>query len=467
MSQDFTGGENHDFASLPISANVLEGVLSLGFLAMTPVQSASLPPILAGADVIAQAKTGSGKTIAFAIGVVSKVDPTKPVVQAMVMCPTRELADQVCKEIRKVGRGVRNLKVISLCGGTSLGPQLASLSHGGHIVVGTPGRIEDHLGRRTLSLAETRIIVLDEADRMLDMGFADSMANIIGRTPRNRQTLLFSATFSDQVRAMSAQYQSSPKIVTIDSPEDKSDIDQRFYWVKKPDKLNTLIGLIKEFGERSSIVFCETKAQCQDLADELNQAGMKALAIHGDLEQKDRNQVLVRFANRSCPILIATDVAARGLDIKDLGLVVNMFVPRDGDVYTHRIGRTGRAGQKGMAVTLVLDADRRKLENLEESLGASFVPDRYDSSNAWNSPPVQPEMITLCINGGRKNKLRPGDILGGLTGPGELLADDIGKIDIFDFYAYVAIRRGLHKAVLQKMRVSEIKGRSYKIMVVD
>jgi ATP-independent RNA helicase DbpA len=467
MSQSLSSAQPNDFATLPIGLPILEGIQTLGFSGMTPVQASSLPLILAGEDVIAQAKTGSGKTVAFAVGVLEKIDTRSPAIQAIIMCPTRELADQVCKEIRKVGRCIKNLKVISLCGGSPLGPQLASLSHGGHIVVGTPGRIEDLLSRRRLSLAEVKILVLDEADRMLDMGFSEAISGIVAKTPKERQTLLFSATFSDQVRLLSGEYQRSPKSVTIDNSFEKNEIEQHFYWVKKPDKIATLIGILKEFKSGSSIVFCETKLQCDALAKELNQSGMKSLAIHGDLEQRDRNQVLVRFANKSCSILVATDVAARGLDIKDLGLVVNLYVPRDPEVYVHRIGRTGRAGKHGVAITLILDADRRKLEQLEDYVKKPIKPVQYDWSKAWSAPPEEPEMITLCINGGRKNKLRPGDILGGLTGAGELAADHIGKIDIQDYYAYVAVRRGLHKGVLAKMASGAIKGRNFKFMVVD
>jgi ATP-independent RNA helicase DbpA len=308
---------------------------------------------------------------------------------------------------------------------------------------------------------------LDEADRMLDMGFSDAISGIVAKTPKVRQTLLFSATFSDQVRLISGEYQRAPKSVTIDTSFQKNEIDEKFYWVKKPDKISTLIGILKDFRDQSAIVFCDTKLQCHALAEDLNRAGMRSLAIHGDLEQKDRNQVLVRFANKSCSILIATDVAARGLDISDLGLVVNLYVPRDPDVYIHRIGRTGRAGKRGVAITLVLDAERRKLVQIEDHLKRSIEPQHYDWSKAWSTVPAEPAMITLCINGGRKNKLRPGDILGGLTGPGELAADEIGKIDILDYYAYVAVRRGLHKGVLAKMATAAIKGRNFKMMVVD
>jgi ATP-independent RNA helicase DbpA len=467
MSETQTQASTSDFTTLPIGASILEAVVTLGFASMTPVQEFSLPWILAGEDVIAQAKTGSGKTVAFAIGVLEKIDTSCSDIQAIVMCPTRELADQVCKEIRKVGRCLKNLKVISLCGGSGLGPQLASLSHGGHIVVGTPGRIEDHLSRRTLSLAKVKVLVLDEADRMLDMGFSEAISGIVAKTPKARQTLLFSATFSEQVRGLSGDYQRSPKTVTVDSSKDKSEISQNFYWVKKTEKTSTLIGILKEFSGGSSIVFCDTKLQCHALADELNRSGMASLAIHGDLEQKDRNQVLVRFSNRSCGILIATDVAARGLDIKEVALVVNLYVPRDPEVYVHRIGRTGRAGKHGVAITLVTDIDQRKLGQIGEYLNTTITPVNYDWSKVRSAPLVEPEMITLCINGGRKNKLRPGDILGGLTGPGELAAADIGKIDILDYYAYVAVRRGLHKGVLAKMAAGAIKGKNFRFMVVD
>jgi ATP-independent RNA helicase DbpA len=459
--------EQNSFSTLGLKVELLQAVATMGFSQMTPVQAVTLPMILGGHDVIAQAKTGSGKTVAFALGVLEKIDPQISGVQALVICPTRELADQVCKEIRKLGRCLNNLKVLSLCGGTSLAPQLASLSYGAHIVVGTPGRIEDHLSRKSLSLVGLKILVLDEADRMLDMGFSEAMAHVTSRCPVVRQTLLFSATISDEVRQLSTEFQTVAKQVTIDHSLEGQSIKQLFYKVKRSDQFETLLAILQDQQADSSIIFCETKIRSQEIADQLSELGIKALAIHGDLEQKDRNIVLARFANKSCSVLVATDVAARGLDIDDLALVINLSVPKDPEVYIHRIGRTGRAGKNGVAVTLVDEANGRKLETLQDYLKRSIHCETYKRLSIEGDLFDVPQMITLCINGGRKNKLRPGDILGGLTGAGKLAAEDVGKINIFDYYSYVAIRRGLHEEVLKKMGSKDIKGRNFKIMVID
>ncbi len=450
------------FSSLPLPQDFLVNLESLGYLEMTPIQAQSLPEVLAGKDVKAQAKTGSGKTAAFGIGLLLKIDPARFVTQALVLCPTRELADQVSKELRRLARPVTNTKIMTLCGGTPIGPQFASLEHPPHIVVGTPGRVLKHLRKETLKLDKTTMLVLDEADRMLDMGFQDDIQAIITDIPSQRQTLLFSATYPEAIEQISQQIQRNPLTVTVESLHDNTVIQQTFYEVNKGDKTRALIALLIQEQPESCVVFCQRKDQCQSLADDLKQCGFHALALHGDLEQRDRDLTLVRFANKSASVLIATDVAARGLDIKDLGMVVNYELPPDPEIYVHRIGRTGRAGKEGLAVSLFHASEAPKVNAIERYLKqATVLGDLPDTEN--HDDIRHPPMVTLSIDSGRKNKLRPGDILGALTAGQVLSGDQIGRIDIFDFVAYVAVQRDIAGKALKLMSEGKIKGRRIRV----
>ncbi len=451
------------FTQFPLDPALLINLNSLGYQAMTPIQAESLPPILAGRDMIAQAKTGSGKTVAFGIGLLSRLAPQDFGVQGLVLCPTRELADQVAKEIRRLARFLPNIKLLSLCGGAPLGPQLESLAHDAHLVVGTPGRILKHLGKGSLKLDRLKMLVLDEADRMLDMGFHDAILEVIAATPGSRQTLLFSATYPGAIRKISASIQRQPASVSVESLHDGNDIEQLFYEIEKDARANTLTALLAHHRPQSSVIFCNTKQQCQDVTDALRAQGFHALGLHGDLEQKDRDQVLVRFANKSCSILVATDVAARGLDIKDLQVVINYELAHDPEVHIHRVGRTGRAGSKGLALSLYTPAEAHKVNAIEvyqKSPVVSVLPGSLKSAEGFH---LQPPMITLCIDGGRKNKVRPGDILGALTGEAGIPGHHVGKIDIFDFHSYVAIDRAIADKALNRLTVGRIKGRNFKI----
>lgn len=455
------------FSTLPLSEETLKNLDALGYHEMTAIQEKSLPAILNKRDVLAKAKTGSGKTAAFGLGLLAKIDPFELDPQAMVLCPTRELADQVSKEIRRLARLTPNIKVLTLCGGKPFGMQAESLRVGGaHIVVGTPGRIMDHIERRTLPLGVVNTLVLDEADRMLDMGFYDIIMDIIRTLPTPRQTLLFSATYPDEIAAISESIQTDPVNISVESIEDEPLITQMAYQIEQEDKNHALMALLAQHSDKSAIVFCRTKAGCDDVAIMLCQKGFHALAIHGDFEQRDREQMLLQFANSSCSILVATDVAARGLDIKDLPLVINYDLPSDADSYVHRIGRTGRAGKAGLAISLFNSKERFRLEGIEEYIGAKItivteVPN-YKNKGAIALPPMR----TLCINAGKKNKMRPGDILGALTGEGGLTGKDVGKIDIFDFHAYVAIARDHSSQIIDKLQ-GKIKGRTFRMRFLD
>jgi len=455
------------FNSLPLSADMLGNLDSLNYTAMTPIQAEALPLILDGRDLIAKAKTGSGKTAAFGVGLLHHLRVAQFRVQALVLCPTRELADQVAKELRRLARATHNVKILTLCGGMPLGPQIGSLEHGAHIVVGTPGRLQEHLRKGSLALSDISTLVLDEADRMLDMGFADAIEAIIGECPSDRQTLLFSATYPDQIARLAAQYLREPAEVTVESLPPKNQIQQSFYEVEeRSEKYRLVERLLAHHQAKSTVIFCHTKKDCQDLADRLSEDGYSALALHGDLEQRDRDQVLVRFANKSCANLVATDVAARGLDIKALDLVINFELPQDPDVYIHRIGRTGRAGHDGVAVSLVTPAEGHRVNRIQELLGETVHWGDAERLPDPGSGVMQSPMVTLCIDGGKKNKIRPGDLLGALTGEAGFKAEQIGKIDIFPFHAYVAVNREIGKAALKRLMDGKVKGRKVKVRLL-
>ncbi|HXE98426.1 MAG TPA: ATP-dependent RNA helicase DbpA [Dongiaceae bacterium] len=450
------------FSALHLKTPMLKNLASLGYAEMTPIQAHTLPLILAGKDVIAKAKTGSGKTAAFGIGLLTRLEVSSSRVQALVLCPTRELADQVGKELRRLARFTDNIKILTLCGGVPFAPQLGSLVHGAHVVVGTPGRLLDHLRRGSLDLGSLQTLVLDEADRMLDMGFQDEIGALIAATPDRKQTLLFSATYPAAITALSASLQHEPHEVSVDETHDENAIEQLLYEVAPEERTAAVARILRHYSPESTLVFCNTKVECQEVAAALVREGFAALAIHGDLEQRERDQVLVRFANRSVSVLVATDVAARGLDIKELAAVINYELPRNPEIHTHRIGRTGRAGEQGLALSLVTPHESRRVQAIESVLGSSIPRGELASLSVAAGRPIPPSMVTLCIDGGRKNKLRPGDILGALTGEGGIAGSEVGKIDVFDVNAFVAIVRSSAGQALDCLRGNKIKGRFYK-----
>ena len=430
---------------------------------MTAVQAQSLPAILEGKDLLAQAKTGSGKTAAFAIGLLHKLKVQAYQTQALVLCPTRELADQVSNEIRRLARTTANTKILTLCGGKPMAPQLASLERAPHIVVGTPGRILKHLEKGTLKLDGLNMLVLDEADRMLDMGFYEDIMRIIKMTPQQRQTLLFSATYPNEIKKISHAVQNNPVDIRLQDTHDNKKIQQIFYEIEKDERTKILVTLLQQHHPESSLVFCNRKQQCQELADELWKQGFHALALHGDLEQKERDQVLVQFSNKSSSILIATDVAARGLDIKDLEAVINFELSPDPEIHIHRIGRTGRAGNEGLALSLFTAAEAFRVNAIEDYQNGPVKIAKTSSLKIQENFKLAPPMVTLCINGGRKNKVRAGDLLGALTANTGLPGKQIGKINIFDNLAYVAVEQSIAKQALKILSEGKIKGRKFRV----
>ncbi|MBQ62460.1 MAG: ATP-dependent RNA helicase DbpA [Gammaproteobacteria bacterium] len=450
------------FSTLALHPALLENLASMNYQAMTPIQEKSLPLIIEGKDVIGQAKTGSGKTAAFGLGLLNKLNVKQFRVQSIVLCPTRELADQVAKEIRSLARRVHNIKVLTLCGGVTFGPQKGSLEHGAHIVVGTPGRIEEHLRKKNLSLEHVTTFILDEADRMLDMGFHDAIDKINGYLPDRRQTLLFSATFPGDIEHLSKRLMRRPTRVEVDSHHDTTSIQQILYEIpEKGARSEALLALLQHHQPVSSLVFCNTKLLTEEVAATLRESGFMALAIHGDLEQRDRDYRLVQFANKSLTVLVATDVAARGLDIDSLDLVVNFHLTRDPEVHTHRIGRTGRAGAAGIACSLYHASEAYKLELIEGYTGQVLERLPLPQLSPAHRPQLAP-MVTLQIDGGRKQKIRPGDILGALTGENGIAGSQVGKINIFEQSASVAVEREAAKKGLAILREGKLKGRSFR-----
>jgi ATP-independent RNA helicase DbpA len=455
------------FSSLELHPELLKNLASLGYATMTPIQAQSLPPILAGQDVIAQSKTGSGKTVAFGLGLLVNLETKNYSAQSRVLCPTRELADQVAKEVRKLARTTQNVKVLTLCGGAPFRAQAESLEHGAHIIVGTPGRVEDHLRKKTLQLDHLRILVLDEADRMLDMGFQSQLDAIVNQTPKIRQTLLFSATYPAEIQSIAERIMLKPVLAKVASDHDRTTIEQHFYRVDDvAERLTALRLLLLQHTPESALVFCNTKQEAQDIAEDLRSHGFNALAIHGDLDQRDRDQTLVRFANKSTAVLVATDVAARGLDIDSLDAVINYHIARDPEMHVHRIGRTGRAGNVGVAYSLISDKESYKVALLQDYLGQVISTEPLPASRLLDKQANKPAMATLLIDGGKKQKVRPGDILGALTGANGIAGTQVGKINIFDNRSYVAVRQNAVKQALGKLTDGKLKGRSFRVRLI-
>ncbi|SPJ33737.1 ATP-dependent RNA helicase DbpA [Kushneria phyllosphaerae] len=462
MSNDVPGAAT-DFASLALPPALSDNLATLGYHTMTPIQAESLPLILAGRDVIGRGRTGSGKTAAFGLGLLARLDVKRFCVQTLVLCPTRELADQVGEEIRRLARGCHNIKVLTLCGGVPIGPQRESLFHGAHIIVGTPGRVDDHLRRGSLSLEALNVLVLDEADRMLDMGFQDALDAIIEVTPQHRQTLLFSATWSEALAPVAGRVMKDPITIEVDTDHDEQSIHQHFYAVEDDSaRLEALRRLLLKYRPTSSVVFCNTRREVQMVSDALNDHGFDAAALHGDMEQRDRDRTLILLANGSISVLVATDVAARGLDIEALDAVFNYQLAHDMETHVHRVGRTGRAGGQGAAHSLVGERERARLSLYEAQQGGSITLEALPEASVLSRTPFRPMMATLMIDAGKKQKIRPGDIVGALTGDAGIDAAQVGRIKVLERNAWVAVHRDVADAALAHLNNGRLKGRSFR-----
>jgi len=451
------------FNHLIQNSAMLETLTRLGYHNMTPIQEASLPFILEGRDIVAKAKTGSGKTLAFGLPLLLALHVKQMRIQSVVLCPTRELADQVSAELRKLASFTHNIKIVTLCGGTRFVPQCISLEHGAHIVVGTPGRILQHLQEKTINFEHIKTLVLDEADRMLDMGFYEDIEKIIAKMPSKRQTLLFSATFPKEIERMCNEVQTEAIRISIEEEAHTSpNIAQVCYTVEANEKEQALKGVLLQYDAKSVIIFCKTKVGVAELQGFLYDEGFDALSLHGDLEQIDRDEHLLLFSNGSAQILVATDLASRGLDVKDVEMVINYELPQTMEIYTHRIGRTGRMEKAGLAVSFVTPREEGFFEELTEA-NFAFTCKSIGDLDTKLFKPKKALYITLCIDAGKKHKMRAGDILGTLTKDLGLDAGVIGKIDILEKFSYVAIAREYADKAYEGLCATTIKNRRFKI----
>ncbi len=519
-----------NFTELGISREILQAVTDMGFEEASPIQAQAIPKQLSGVDIIGQAQTGTGKTAAFGIPMLEKINPANKHLQAVVLCPTRELAIQVADEIRKLAKYLHNIKVLPIYGGQDIVRQIKALKSGVQIVVGTPGRVMDHMRRKTIRLDEVHTIVLDEADEMLDMGFIDDIRRILEEMPENRQTVLFSATLPPEIRKITSEFQRDPQMVKVVKKELTVPKIQQFYYVVKPrSKVEVLSRLIDMFNPKLSLVFCNTKKEVDELTNELQGRGYFAEGLHGDLKQAQRDRVMAGFRSGITEILIATDVAARGIDVDDVEIVFNYDIPQDEEYYVHRIGRTGRAGKEGLALSLVSGrevykirdiqryckttikerpipsvddvteiktehvlnemADRMEKEDLSYwvdlldrwlaeadcsslELAAAFLKSSLGEYTTVEEEPVYEYvntgardrgMVRLFINLGKKQKIRPGDLVGAIAGESGMPGKLIGSIDMYDKFTFVEVPEEYAASVLKAMHKAKIKGKTFNI----
>ena len=449
------------FKDLSLPNDVLQNLSSLGYEQATPIQEAAIPLIQQEKDVIAKAKTGSGKTLAFALPLILKLDATEHFPQALIIVPTRELCEQIAGECKKLARYKADVKVVTLYGGTSLRAQVASLEKGADILVGTPGRLLDHFSRETIHLGQIKTLILDEADRMLDMGFADDILKLVSNLPKKRQSLLFSATYPENIDKLTKVILKNPVEVKVDSQETKVAIEEHVFTVE--DKEKALLDTLKHYQPNLVLIFCNTKIKTTEVSEMLKSKGFDVATLNGDLEQYERQEMLLQFANGSLPVLVATDLAARGLDIEAIDLVINFDTPMKTEDYTHRIGRTGRADKSGLAVTLCDEYGLRKLSEIKPDLKAKSISTLTPNKNFY----MQGSVATLCIDGGKKKKVRAGDILGTLCKDIGIENKQIGKINVYATHSYVAIDKAVIKKAFNGLKNGKIKGKNLRVWWLD
>ncbi len=519
------GSEYVNFGELKVGRRVGQALMDMGFEEPTPIQAKVIPFLLEGKDVIGQAQTGTGKTAAFGIPIVERIN-TKGGIQALVVTPTRELAIQVAEEISKIGRQ-RRVRTLPIYGGQPIDRQIRSLRQGVHVVIGTPGRLLDHLNRKTLHLDNINMVVLDEADEMLDMGFVEDIEAILKNTPQKRQTLLFSATMPQEILGLAQRYLHEPEFITVSKNNlTVPQIEQVYYETKEKDKLDTMARLLDTLDLQRAIVFCRTKRGVDELVSGLQARGYAAAGLHGDMSQYQRNQVLRRFKTGQVEIMAATDVAARGLDIESISHVINYDIPQDVEFYIHRIGRTGRAGKAGMAITLVPPRDYKQLrlienltktrirrerlpsladvaerqkeglvEKLRQIIGDGKLAyyrdlvdpllDDYDpvdiaaaalkmsfgpmgtegtaESSGYGNTGAKPGMVRLFMTLGRKDNIRPVELVRLLSDETGIPPNLVGDINIFEKFAFVEVDEEWANCVINYMHHSTVKGRRISV----
>jgi ATP-dependent RNA helicase DeaD len=520
------------FDELNLSKELKKAIDDLGYEEATPIQSQAIPVMLDGADIIGQAQTGTGKTAAFGIPVIEAIDISTNTLQALILCPTRELAIQVAEELSKIAKYKKEITFLPVYGGQPIERQISAMRKGVHIVIGTPGRIIDHLDRGTLKLDKVKMVVLDEADEMLDIGFKDDIETILKTTPKKRQTVLFSATMPKEITELAKKYQRSPvNIKVIHEVLTVPNTEQVYYELRDKDKLEVLSRVIDIYNLKLSLVFRNTKKGVDELVDQLQVRGYSAEGLHGDMRQGAREKVVEKFRKAKVEILVATDVAARGLDIENIEAVFNYDMPQDEDYYVHRIGRTGRAGKPGRAFSFVTGREIFRLrlfqkyiktkiklnpvpsyEDVEEmrintfleeirarvrekglekyvNMAERLINEDYTSLDVsatlmkmilekeTNSSKISNEggsvikkgddEVRLFINVGKKDKARPGDILGALTGETGISGDVVGNIDMYDRFSFINIPEGYAEKVIELMTGTKIKGRKVNIELAN
>ena len=519
------------FDELNIDERILRAIEDMGFEETSPIQTQAIPAVCEGIDVVGQAQTGTGKTAAYTIPMLMKIDPQIKKPQAIVLCPTRELAVQVAEEIRKLAKYMSDIKVLPVYGGQEIVRQIKSLKTGVQIIVGTPGRVMDHMRRKTVKFDNINMVILDEADEMLDMGFREDMETILTETPEDRQTVMFSATMPKAIMDIARNFQKDARIIKVVRKElTVSNIEQFYYEVRPKNKTEVLCRLIDIYNPRLSVVFCNTKRQVDELISELKGRGYFADGIHGDMKQQQRDRVMDDFRSGRVDILIATDVAARGIDVDDVDMVFNYDIPQDEEYYVHRIGRTGRAGRSGMALSFISGKEVYKLKDIERycktKILAKPVPSLDDVKNTkldnmfdkirqtieeggltdmvnlveehvnqeeytsmdmaaallkmligdtldredeveefhFDTDKDDSRMVRLFINIGKKDKIKPANILGAIAGESGMPGKLVGAIDMMDNYTFVDVPAIHAEKILKAMNDNvQIKGRRVNV----
>ena len=523
--------EKLSFEELNLSAEIMRAVKDLGFEETSPIQAKAIPFILDGRDVTGQAQTGTGKTAAFGIPMLEKIDPNKKYLQAVVLCPTRELAIQVSEEIRKLGKYKKGISVLPIYGGQPIDRQIRALKKGVQLIIGTPGRVLDHMQRKTLKMDRVEMIVLDEADEMLDMGFRDDIETVLNQMPKEKQMMLFSATMARAILEITKKYQKNPEFVKVVQKElTVPNIEQIYFEVKANAKLEILSRLIDMYNPKLAVVFCNTKRSVDELVSRLQARGYFADALHGDLRQMQRDTVMNKFRRGVIEILVATDVAARGIDVDDVEIVFNYDVPQDTEYYVHRIGRTGRAGKTGKAITFVVAKDMYKIRDIQKYTKTKIVrhpiPSQSDleeiktnvflekvknvmeegrlakysriveeiadedndytildvaaallkmnvndddeiDEEDFDNTGAPPGMVRLFINAGKEQGIAPKDVVGSIAGETGVPGKVIGAINVYERFTFVEVPKKYAKDILTFMKGNQIKGKKVNIELAN
>ncbi|NVK12139.1 MAG: DEAD/DEAH box helicase [Gammaproteobacteria bacterium] len=449
---------SNSFESINVSPAVRQAIASRSYVEPTPIQAASIDKIVAGADVVAKAETGSGKSLAFVAGVLSRVQKASRHPRTLILCPTRELAQQVAETARFIATHIDNFKILLAVGGTPIGPQIRSLEHGASMIIGTPGRIADLIRKERLDLSRCDHVVLDEADRMLDMGFIDAVSELIEHCASPRQTLMFSATFPSDLKALSERHQNNPEIIDVSSDKPPSKLNAKAVMLEPSETDDVVLKLIANHPNVPTLIFCPTISEVKRLSKALYHKELLVVSLHGDLDQPQRERAFTRFKNHSIPILVATDVAARGLDVDSVELVISTAFAKDESTQVHRNGRTARAGKEGKAFVLV-NSERAQQRAVAAGLSLIHASDIQDAELT----PAKPDWISCEISLGKKNKLRKGDFVGALAQQAEIPFEAIGQLDLFDYYTIVAVNRHYVNKLLALANRGAIKKRKFKV----